>query len=333
MKTLLISQEKVKSLVTLKEIVDAVEKTFKGLGEGTVINPTKVNLDLGESGGYPNFAGFMNAMPAYVEWAGCASIKWAGGFLGERRKMNLPYVTSLILLIDPRIGNFTSVMDGAFITNMRTGAQTAVGLQYILPEDKKKIRLGVYGAGMQGRTQVMAISQRFSIEQVTVYDISPEATASYAGDVQPFVDGKIVVAKTTREVIVGGDAGVSWSEVQKPFIEYECIAPCSVVFPMGSYQEASEDLILKSDKIIVDHMGQALHRGALAEVSHKGLITEESVYSTIGELAAGKKKARLGANERYVCVPIGTGCMDIAVASIVQKKAQEEGWDKFYEFV
>jgi len=333
MKTLLINQEKVKSLVTLKEIVDAVEKTFKGLGEGTVINPTKVNLDLGENGGYPHFDGFMNAMPAYVEWAGCAGIKWAGGFLGERRKMGLPYISSLIMLIDPKVGNFTSIMDGAHITNIRTGAQTAVGLQYIMPKDKKKIRLGVYGAGMQGRTQVMAIAQRFTIEQVTVYDISPEATATYAAEVQPFVDGKIIVAQNPREVAENSEAVVSVTQSQKPFIEYDWIAPGTPVFPMGSYQEATEELIVKSNKIIVDHMGQALHRGALAEVSHKGLVTEEKVFSTIGELVAGKKEARIKADEKYVCVPIGTGCMDIAVASIVQKKAKEEGWDKFYEFV
>ena len=131
MSTVLLSQEDIRKVMDLKEVVEITEKTFKGFGEGTTINPTKVGLDLGETAAYPPYQGFMNAMPAYVGWNDVAGIKWAGGFLGERKKMGLPYITSLILLINPKIGNFTAVMDGEWITTMRTGAQTAVSLKYL----------------------------------------------------------------------------------------------------------------------------------------------------------------------------------------------------------
>ena len=131
----------------MKDVVEIVDKTFKGFGEGTVINPTKVNLDLGETASYPPYQGFMNAMPAYVGWLDTAGIKWAGGFLGERKKLGFPYITSMILLIDPKIGHFRAVMDGALITNLRTGAQTATALKYIF--DKNQYASSVC-AGMQG---------------------------------------------------------------------------------------------------------------------------------------------------------------------------------------
>lgn len=67
----------------------------------------------------------MNAVPAYVGWLDSAGSKWAGGFLGNAR-FGLPYISSMILLINLRNGQFRAVMDGALITNMRTGAQTAV---------------------------------------------------------------------------------------------------------------------------------------------------------------------------------------------------------------
>ena len=88
----------------------------------------------------------MNAMPAYVGWTDSAGIKWAGGFLGERKKRGLPYITSMILLIDPKIGTFTAVMDGSLITNWRTGAQAAVALKYL--RKNRSVKLGLYGAGM-----------------------------------------------------------------------------------------------------------------------------------------------------------------------------------------
>lgn len=332
METLLISQDQIKTLISTKEIVDAVEKTFQGLGQGTVINPTKVNLNLGETGGYPYFEGYMNAMPAYVEWAGTAGLKWAGGFLGERQKKGLPYITSLIMLLDPRTGEFTSVMDGAYITNMRTGAQTAVALQYIMPDDKKSLRLGLYGAGMQGRTQIMAIAQRFEIEEVTVYDVCPQAAQDYARTMKEYVRGQIKVAASPRQAAVG-DAIITVTQARDKFLEESWVKPGTVVFPMGSHQECSNELILSCDKIIVDHIGQALHRGALADLNAQGKVLEENIFATIGELAAGKKKARIAAGQRFVCIPIGTGSMDVGIAGLVQKKALDQGLGGSFEFV
>ena len=170
--TLLLSEQDVHDLLSMEDVVAAVEKTFQGMGEGTVVNPSKVNLDLGESAPYPPYNGFMNAMPAYVGFADVAGLKWAGGNLGERKKRNIPYCSSLIMLVNPHINNFISVLDGALITNMRTGAQTAVALKYLFNHgnsQRRPIRLGIYGAGMQGHMQTRAIATLFHIEELRIY--------------------------------------------------------------------------------------------------------------------------------------------------------------------
>jgi len=169
----------IRSLITMKDVVECVDRTFQGMGDGTVINPTKVNLDLGARASYPSYEGSLNAMPAYLGWCDSAGMKWAGGFLGERKRQGLPYLTALILLIDPRVGNFRAVMEGAFITNYRTGAQTAVALKYLYGRGRK-IRLGLYGAGVQGYTQTMAIAELFEITRVQVFDIRRSAAEKYA---------------------------------------------------------------------------------------------------------------------------------------------------------
>ena len=84
--TLLLSEQDVRALLPMEDVVAAVEKTFRGMGDGTVVNPSKVNLDLGEIAPYPPYNGFMNAMPAYVGFSDVAGLKWAGGNLGERKK-------------------------------------------------------------------------------------------------------------------------------------------------------------------------------------------------------------------------------------------------------
>jgi ornithine cyclodeaminase/alanine dehydrogenase len=327
--TRLLSQEEVRELISMKDVIEAVEKTFRGMGEETVVNPTKVGLDLGETASFPPYEGFMNAMPAYVGWLDSAGIKWAGGFLGERKKKGLPYITSLILLIDPKIGNFRAVMDGAHITNLRTGAQTAVALKYLYP--KKNLRLGLFGAGMQGHTQTMAISELFHIDEVRVFDIFPEASRKYAEDMKDTVQGKIVIANDPEEA-ADADVVVCVTQSKDKYVKNAWIKPGGILFPMGSYQECEDEFILKADRIIVDHVGQCLHRGALKELSEAGKITEKNIHATIGEVVAGKKKGRESQSERILCIPIGTGAMDIAVATVALKRADEKGMGGNYEF-
>lgn len=335
MSTLLLSQEEIKSLITTKEVVEIVEKTFQGFGDGTVINPTKVNLDLGETAEFPPYKGFMNAMPAYIGFTDTAGIKWAGGNLGERKRLGLPYVTSLIMLINPKVGNFIAVMDGAQITNMRTGAQTAVALKYILNKgsaERKSIKLGLYGAGMQGHTQTLAIAQLFDIEEVRIYDVFKEAAERYKKDMKDVVKGDIIVCDTPKEA-AQGDAIVCVTQSKDKFLLDEWVAPGTVVFPMGSYQECDDAMILNAKKIVVDHIGQCLHRGALAELNEAGKISENSIFATIGELSVGKKDVGDYSDGKIVCIPIGTGAMDIAVASIVREKALKQGIGGSYDFV
>lgn len=331
MKTLLISQSQIKEMITTKEVIELCDKTFQGMGDGTVLNPTKVNLDLGEMDTYPHYKGFMNAMPAYIGWQDVAGIKWAGGFLGKRKEMGLPYITSLILLIDPQIGNFRAVLDGAHITNMRTGAQTAVALKYLLK--KKEITVGLYGAGMQGRTQIKAISELFNISKLFVYDIAQSAIENYISEMKDVVHGEII-GVDSPEKAGAADVVVSVTQSQDKFIKKEWLKEGTIYFPMGSYQECEDEVLLSANKIIVDHIGQCLHRGALRDLNEAGEITEETLYSTIGELAAGKKEANIDNDDLVVCIPIGTGAMDISVANEIYKKAkQNEANFKQFDFI
>jgi len=128
MDTLLLNRAEIEQAISMRDVVEIVENTFRGLGDGTVVNPTKAALDLGEGSSWPPYKGFMNAMPAYVGWLDSAGLKWVGGFRDNVTR-GLPFITAMTLLIDPRTGQFLSIMDGALITNLRTGAQAAVPLR------------------------------------------------------------------------------------------------------------------------------------------------------------------------------------------------------------
>ena len=329
MNTLLLSKSDIEQVMPEKDAVDIVDKTFKGFGEGKVINPAKVRLDLGETAQWPLYQGFMNAMPAYVGWLDSAGIKWVGGFLGNA-KLGLPFLSGLILLIDPRNGQFRAVMDGVLITNMRTGAQSAVALKYL--HNKKAIRIGLYGAGMQGRYQTMAISELFNIEELKVYDVKKEAAEKFTRDMKDRVTGNIIIVDSPKEA-ADGDAVICVTQSKDKFVKNSWVKPGTVLMPMGSYQECEDAFILNADRIIVDHIAQCLHRGALRELSEKGKITERNIYATIGEVVAGKKKGNILDSERVLCIPIGMGALDVAIATVAYQRALKWGIGSQFDFM
>ncbi len=329
METVLLSKSDIEQVITEKDVVEIVEKTYKGYGEGKVINPTKVSLDLGETAQWPPYQAYMNAMPAYVGWLDSAGLKWAGGFFSNI-KQGLPYISAMILLINPRNGQFRVAMEGAHITNMRTGAQSAVALKYLT--DKKSIRIGLYGAGMQGHYQTMAISELFNIEELKVYDIKREASEKFARDMKDRVTGNIIIVDSPEEA-ADGDAVICVTQSKDKFVKNSWVKPGTVVLALGSFQECEDAFILAADKIIVDHIGQTLHRGALKELNAKGEITEKNIYATIGEIVAGKKKGRTSDSERILCVPIGTGALDVAVATVAYQRALEKGLGSKFTFI
>ncbi len=319
--TLLFNQEEISKIMPMKDIVDIVDKTFIDMGKDLTVNPTKLTLDLGEGNAYPPYEGFMNAMPAYIGWKDIAGLKWVGGFLGERKKAGLPFITGMIILIDPHLGNFIAALDGTYITNMRTGAQTAVALSYLL--NKKKIRIGLYGAGMQGHTQTMAIAQKFEIDQLRVYDVYKPAAERFAENMKNIVSGDIIICSNPEEAAIG-DAVITVTQSKERFVKKDWLKPGTILFPMGSYQECENDALTSCNKIVVDHIKQALHRGALKELNEQGIITKSNITATIGELAAGKKSCVVEKEDRILCIPIGTGAMDVAIAAEVYDRLKDQ---------
>jgi ornithine cyclodeaminase/alanine dehydrogenase len=136
----------------------------------------------------------------------------------------------------------------------------------------------------------------------------------------------------TPEQAAESDAVVCVTTARDKFLRDDWIRPGMTVLALGSYQECEDELILKADKIIVDHVEQCLHRGALRDVHAAGRLTERNLHATIGEIVAGKKPGRTSPTERILCVPLGTGAMDIAVATMAYRRALERGLGQRFAF-
>ena len=328
--TRLITQEQIKSLLDMPSAIRIVEEVYRSHAEGKVVMPPKVTLDLGEDQPWPPYKGYMNAMPAYLGNSDIAGIKWAGGFQ-ENYKIGLPFITGMILLINPKNGVFVAIMDGAHITALRTGAASAVCAKCLARKDSSV--LGIIGAGVQGRMHLRALDYIFKLKEVRVIDIKEGAAENYSREMKEETGLNVLLKKSYREVVEGADIICTVTTADEPMIRKEWLKKGSLVIPAGSYQELDPKVVLSSDKIIVDSWAQTSHRGELARLVEAGELGEKNIHAEIGEILAGKKKGREREDENILAVPIGLGSLDIGCAFEVYQKAVEKKIGTLFSFI
>ena len=199
--------------LSMAEIIETVENSFREKGEGRVEVPPKPGI-------HPRPDSFIHAMPAYIPSMNAAGIKWVSGF-PENYKRNLPYITGVIILNDPETGVPICIMDAAWVTAMRTGAATAVAAKYLARRDSKVF--GIIGCGVEGRSNLEAVITVFEdLEEVRAYDINKDNLDRYVSEVKEKYDIRVMPADSPRKAVEGCDIVVTATPILKnpnPVIE------------------------------------------------------------------------------------------------------------------
>lgn len=324
--TLLLSQSDVRAVVDLDTVCDTVEQTYRDHGLGSVVLPAKITLDINPI----DHQAWMNAMPAYVKTLEAAGIKWAGGFVNNPRDHNLPYVMATIVLNDPVTGQTLAVMDGAHITNTRTGAAAAISAKYTAKPDATVV--AIIGAGTQGRWTLKALQRYFDIREVRVVDVRPTAVEHYIEEMEHQTDAPLFGVDSADDAARGADLIFTATPANMALVRDASIRPGATVVSIGSYQELDDTFVLAADKIIVDSVEQCLHRGELARLYEQGQISATDIHAELGELIAGHRPGRESSDERILVVPIGLGSLDIAIARKALTHALDNGIGQRFAF-
>ena len=146
---LILTQDDVRSVLTMKACIAVVEEAFRQLALDNVVMPTRPTIRI------PKYKALINAMPAYIGGMEVVGVKLVGGYLDNPSAHGLPVVQATILLNDGTNGATLAVMDGTYITAVRTGAASGVATKHLAPPDASTV--GIIGAGVQARTQLEEI--------------------------------------------------------------------------------------------------------------------------------------------------------------------------------
>lgn len=331
METLLLTDNEVKELLSMGEVMEAVESAFKAKALGKAQMPAKSYLF------YKQYNGDLRTMPSYLEELNISAVKIVNVHPDNKMKYNLPTVMAVIILIDPKSGAPIAIMSGRTVTSMRTGAAGGIAIKYLARKDSRII--GIIGAGAQSRTQTMAIFKVYDkLEELRVWDISKEAMQRYMIETEPIYGHlcKITPAETIKEAVEGADLIITVTPSRKPLVMDNMVSPGMHFNCIGADAPGKEELdpnILKRAKIVIDDWEQASHSGEINVPLNQGIITKEDIWAGIGDVVAGLKPGRESQDEITIFTSTGLAVQDAVTAKLAYDKAKEKGIGKFISIV
>jgi alanine dehydrogenase len=330
LETLVLTDSEVKKLLSLSEVVEAVELAFKEKGLGRIQMPAKIYLY------YREYDGDLRTMPAFLEDLGISAVKIVNVHPQNPVENCLPTVMAVITLIEPSTGAPIAIMGGTTITDMRTGAAGAVAAKYLARKDSKI--LGLVGAGAQAKTQLLALMDFFDFEEVRVWSRTEESKKRFVAEIQEGFGSRIQVipVESIGEAVKNADVVVTTTPSRKPLVTNDMVSAGMHINCIGADAVGKQELdpeILKRAKIVVDDWAQASHSGEINVPLSNGVISKANIWGEIGKIVAGLKPGRQGRDEITVFVSTGLAVQDAVTAEIAYRNALANKVGRFIRII
>ena len=319
--SLLLSRTDVAQVLTMSETIHAVEEGFRQYARGTVKMPQRTVIHTDAHNG------IHLGMPAYASEAGengALVLKVVTVYSDNQAKYGLPTILATILLNDARTGQLMAIMDGTFLTAMRTGAASAVATKYLAT--KGAGTLGIFGAGWQARTQLMAIHEVRTLSRVHVFDPLTSARDQFAREMSEQLGLDVVPAKDARECAENEIICTATSS-EIPVFDGTWLRPGTHINGVGTHtpdaRELDTETILRS-KVVADCSVACVEEaGDLIIPITEQLFRKEQVHAGLGEVVNGTKPGRESSDEITVFKSVGLAIQDAMTAARVYELARE----------
>lgn len=308
----LTQQDCIQTGLTAADIYQLVETSLMYHGRKEIDMPARIGI-------YPKRDSFIHAMPAHIPSEHISGMKWGSCFIQNSGGSRLSTISALLILNDQETGCPIAIMDGRWITAMRTPAVTMVGVKYLANGNAETY--GMIGCGAQGKAHVRQITNHLpKLKRVHIYDSSQQAAKEFIDELQSDVDVEIIQSQslqklvTTSEVITSATAIVKEAE---PQISHEWIEKGQTIFQCDLHSLFTNETVKRADKYIVDSIDQ---HDLLIEYGYypQGL---PEIYGEIGDIVAGIKYGRETTDELIINNNIGMAVEDIVLARAIFDRA------------
>jgi alanine dehydrogenase len=323
MKLRILSGADVRQAVTMAEVIQAVKEAYAQLSAGQAVVPLRTPVPVAKRGAVTLF------MPAYLAGSDAMGAKIVSVFPGNLER-GLPLIHAVVVVVDAQTGQPTAVMDGTYLTALRTGAASGVATDLLARPDARVA--AIFGAGVQARTQLEAVCTVRSIEKVWVYDPVAERAAAYVQEMQGRGDpipSKLAAAASAAQAVRDADVICTATTSSTPVFDDADLKPGVHINGVGSYTPEMQEVPAKTvvrAKVVVDSESASLKEaGDLIIPLNRGLLTESDIHGEIGQVAAGQIPGREGDSEITFFKSVGVAVQDVATAELILRRAADLG--------
>ncbi|SDC75075.1 ornithine cyclodeaminase [Cupriavidus sp. YR651] len=315
--------------LTDAEILAAVEQALAAQGRRETVIEPRVHL-VPES----SDKGHFNVLRGFIKPLHVAGVKVVSDYV-DNYKQGLPSEMALLNLFDPDNGVPLAVIDATAITDMRTGAVTALGAKHLARKGSKI--LGHVGARGTSYWNVRLLDSLFDFDEIRVHSRRPESRDAFAARLTRDLGKPVIVTDDWESCVRGADIVVEASRLPKPtpMLLTEWIKPGALVIPYGTMSAVELSLTDIMSKMVVDDWGQCrkgLPFGALRQHVDSGRLNEENLHAELGQIVAGSKPGRERDDETILFWHRGLSTTDIALGHAMLTKARAMGLGQTLRF-
>lgn len=319
MRILLLSREDVRRALPMRDAVEAMKRAFAQLSTGQAEVPLRVPLSV------PRHNGLVLFMPAYLAADDQIAVKIVSVF-NDNPARGLPLIHALVVVVDATTGQPAAVMDGTYLTALRTGAASGAATDLLARPDAAVA--AVFGAGVQGRTQLEGVCAVRPIRQARVYDVDRARAEAYAAEMSARLGIPVLVAGTPAEAVREADVICTATTSSVPVFDDADVRPGTHINAVGAYtpqmREIPTETVLRA-KVVIDHRTASLaEAGDLLIPIREGRMTEAHIWAELGEIVAGLKAGRTSSEEVTLFKSVGVAVQDVAAAAAVLEAARRE---------
>jgi ornithine cyclodeaminase len=307
----------------MADAITAVRQAFVELSAGRSVVPLRGHVPVAAQGAA------LLAMPGYLPAVGGLGAKLVTVF-PENPSRGLPTIFATMLLLDPETGEPAALLEGAYLTALRTGAAGGVAAELLARPDAGVVAL--FGAGAQGRTQLEAACAVRPVTQVRVVDRQAGLADAFAQWARPqaWLRGATVVAVTEpAEAVRGADIVITATTSPTPVFPDAAVGEGTHITAVGAYTPTTREIpgaVLARASVYVDSREAALaEAGDLVLAVREGLLSPDGVRGEIGEVADGRAPGRRSAAEITCFKSVGHAVQDLAVARLAVQRAEMMG--------
>lgn len=313
----IIEKEDVRRLLTPETCIAAMERAFMDLESGKCAMPQRLICTM------PNTAAF-GFMPAYVgDYFGAKVLAAYAPNMGTEYPSHIGYV----ILFESEHCTVSAMVDASSITEIRTGCVSAVATKLLARPDAHK--LAVIGAGAQARSHLAALRLVRDITEVTVFDIRPAAAVRYAEEMGEKYGLPVTVAGSVAEAVADADIICTLCPAREAYLTRDMVKSGAHINAVGTFspttREVASDLVAAS-RLYSDYTPSTRKEsGEYLVPLREGLITEDHILGSVGELLLGKAQGRVSGGDITVFDALGLAVEDVASARMVYLEKKRQG--------